>query len=225
MVMIRKFAVCSLIAWSSFGLTALSACSGGGDGGGGGGSLIGRDPATSGSGENTSNPENTGGSGATACMERLDSTADACDTCVANKCCEETEAFLDTANAEDYLSCAEPCDASSCYSACDDQYPSAGAAFESFSSCLAGSCKTQCGTTCGDITATDSCSICMTGSCCDQIEACAGNASCLNLSECIANCSTETCVDTCISNNPAGATLFTNLYLCTYESCASSCDN
>jgi hypothetical protein len=70
---------------------------------------------------------------------------DACDRCVKSNCCAEVVGFLSDPAAESFLSCVEPCLTTTCFDSCSAVYPSAGARFAVFGTCLTSRCSTSCG--------------------------------------------------------------------------------
>jgi hypothetical protein len=85
-----------------------------------------------------------------------------------------------------------------------------------------------CGDNCGSVDsrcssiADDSCGKCLASCCCSQLEACATNSSCANLVSCAADCSTNSCIDSCVSDYPSGAGRFNDYMDCADSHCSSS---
>jgi hypothetical protein len=65
--------------------------------------------------------------------------------------------------------------------------------------------------------------MCIKGMCCNETNACANDASCVALLNCIAGCADATCAQNCSSQNPNGLTALQPLLTCTQTKCGTQC--
>ncbi len=85
------------------------------------------------------------GSGSGDTCPGFDSNGSACENCGEAACCTEIVACQPGTACDDYYNCAYACNgASACLSSCQSQYPSGASAFQTFSSCIQGSCGSVC---------------------------------------------------------------------------------
>jgi hypothetical protein len=241
MTMLRSSVLFSLIALFSFGSVGLVACndSGGsnskGNGGAAGddnsGGLLGTGKGGSGSGD-----EGSGGKTSTTneCTAQLDSSAEACETCVASSCCDEYSAIVNSSDADEFMACYDACSSNSCVASCVTDYPTAGGNFEEFVVCGNNSCDSECNSDpdtdpvqneCYDSTETDSCNICLASSCCDELASVVSSSDSDGFITCIGSCSTQSCLATCEDEYPIAGGNYQDFESCGNTSCASSCSS
>lgn len=67
------------------------------------------------------------------------------------------------------------------------------------------------------------CTNCMQTQCGSQLSACQANSSCMSIIQCAANCTDQTCLDSCVSSYPSGASAFNAFYGCISEMCYIEC--
>jgi hypothetical protein len=78
------------------------------------------------------------------CQASADDTA--CITCAKSNCCSELVPYALASDIEGFVTCIQPCAADqACADACIADFPVAGAAFETYSTCVLGACPTECG--------------------------------------------------------------------------------
>jgi hypothetical protein len=79
-------------------------------------------------------------------------------------------------------------------------------------------------TACGlPTTGNAACDSCMTKSCCAQQQACNDSADCVAFLACDGPCTTQACQDSCQSQHPSGAALFTDVDTCASAHCDQAC--
>jgi hypothetical protein len=76
------------------------------------------------------------------CEAATDDTT--CDTCNKTSCCSEWVDYSLTPDVEGFVECASVCADQPCVDACVAQFPSAGAAYGTWSDCLYTSCYDEC---------------------------------------------------------------------------------
>lgn len=75
---------------------------------------------------------------------------------------------------------------------------------------------------CSELKDGDSCDKCMGSCCCTQLDACASSSACTNLVGCAAACSSDSCIEDCLTSYSSGATIMMNLFECMDGKCSSS---
>ncbi len=223
-----------LIAVSSLCLALSAACSDDSDGGGGSSN---NDDDCSGPFCPTSDDDGDDDSpaddddGVNECTESLDSEADSCSVCLAESCCGELLSFEDASGSDAFLDCVTGCATEACLEGCFDDYPQATAAFNDFSQCDEAECSSPCSedepvetdNECLDTSETDVCVLCDQMYCCSEMVACADNTSCTNLVSCLADCSTDTCSENCVTSYSGGVDLLMDFGNCHEDQCSSVC--
>jgi hypothetical protein len=167
-----------------------------------------------------------------------------CASCVNTSCCSESTTCAADPVCSAYEGCLGKCNGDmKCRSQCAIAHPT-GTASEvtALSVCLARSCETECGLTCGTLAgwqvepdAGTSCGACYATQACSVGRACAKSTNCDSLNRCTATCVTPDCTETCGIDhgnppnfgNPADAGVadsaeqaFTGLY---QGACATAC--
>ncbi len=61
------------------------------------------------------------------------------------------------------------------------------------------------------------------GACSSQVNACINNQACIDLYNCLGNCSTQACVDNCASQYQSGINDLNNMYDCWCTACSTEC--
>lgn len=95
-------------------------------------------------------PASSGSPSSGACVPKYTLKDPVCSDCARAKCCAEFNAFRDNSQSTALSTCYDACPTTgtgvdACYTSCDAKYPSAGAAFATFSNCAGTNCKTECG--------------------------------------------------------------------------------
>ncbi len=109
--------------------------------------------------------------------------------------------------AEDVSSCVPQCSASECG---DDGCGGSCGECGYDEQCSAGKCMSACGA-------------CMEGSCGYELKTCEGNYQCGALLQCLSNCGTESCANSCIYSYMGGADDLLALLECVDDYCSSKC--
>jgi hypothetical protein len=78
------------------------------------------------------------------CICGASTSDDACDTCYKSSCCTEYAAYVLSPNALEFENCALDCADDTCFEACVDQYPAAGASYLGWVACIDANCATDC---------------------------------------------------------------------------------
>jgi hypothetical protein len=78
------------------------------------------------------------------CICAASSSDTTCTACAKGSCCADYVDYLLAPDFADFDTCAAECADDPCFEACIGMYPTAGAAFDALSTCLNGSCMTQC---------------------------------------------------------------------------------
>ncbi|MFW5740276.1 MAG: S1 family peptidase, partial [Myxococcota bacterium] len=63
------------------------------------------------------------------------------------------------------------------------------------------------------------------GACVSDIEACFSSSACNSFYNCLVNCTTTSCQNQCVQNNPTGADMYNAIYECICSSCSTECAN
>lgn len=69
----------------------------------------------------------------------------------------------------------------------------------------------------------DACDTCLASSCCTQTKNCLQGTACYSFYECAQPCTTQACVDSCRSQNPAGSSAYDAFASCAQSFCNSQC--
>jgi hypothetical protein len=77
------------------------------------------------------------------CEASADDTA--CITCAKANCCSELVPYALASDIDGFVACIEPCADQACADACIADFPVAGPAFETYSTCVLAACPTECG--------------------------------------------------------------------------------
>jgi YD repeat-containing protein len=77
--------------------------------------------------------------------------------------------------------------------------------------------------TCDGYTAQTACDTCAFTNCCDSYTACVNSSDCTNYYNCAKTCTDQTCVNSCASYYPSGASLYQGYNSCASSHCASQC--
>ena len=195
--------------------------SGGGIGGGSGGSGGGTGTAGGSSGTTSSGGSSSGGS-------------NACDQCVQAECSGEVSACEQDQACAQLDTCVRACSNQTCVQGCANaSTQSAVSELQAAYDCADQLCATPCGATsggssgassggtssgsgggssggqasCGFTFQSASCTQCFDDSCCSTGQACANDAACVTLANCVGACAQgdQTCVNTCAAQAPASA--------------------
>jgi hypothetical protein len=151
----------------------------------------------------TDNPP--GEEGSTSACE-LPYGTETCASCASASCCAESTACAADPGCATFEKCFGPCNGDAkCWAQCLLQFPSSNANVTALSACMATSCDSQCGLTCGafvgsivepDVAA--ACQSCIVSQACAASLACARSASCDAISRCYKQaCNTVDCQDSC----------------------------
>lgn len=210
-----------------------------GPGGGGPAGPGGAGPAgPGGAGPGGAGPGGAGGGGPVGCDDGGTRYAD-CDTCQNDElelggCCEaELTACAGNPDCVSLNQCIQTCGGDdACIQGCAADFQGGIVDLTALADCLfgddtpqnPGACGLACTATPGSCTdgGTDhaSCEDCQdvefaAGGCCvTEFDACAANAACIALNNCINACADDACVQTCFDDNPAGVNTFTTLITC-----------
>ncbi len=84
----------------------------------------------------------------------------------------------------------------------------------------------QCAASCDNTGNCNNCQQCaVAGNCADDLELCQNNAECVALNTCLGTCSTQACVDNCVTAHSSGVADFNSLVLCaTCQECPADCN-
>ena len=131
-----------------------------------------------------------------------------CASCVNTSCCAESTACSSDPLCSPFATCLGGCKGDpACRSQCLlDTHPGPGSSFPALGACLASSCETECGLTCGGLAlvtqpdAATSCQSCLVPSgACGIERACATSVACQAVyEECAFACATFDCAQDCI---------------------------
>ena len=81
------------------------------------------------------------------------------------------------------------------------------------------------GPQCDPSDATTECGKCGANQCCDEISACSDSDACVNLLNCLNECTTDACSNQCVSKYPDGVNDLQSLLNCYDARCSSECDS
>jgi hypothetical protein len=163
----------------------------------------------------------------------LQSQEEECAACVAGSCSSQESACLPTASCASRLDCALACDPSSasCETACEVQPAGDADELGAVDACVARSCASTCGLSCGGLlppippSSASTCSTCIAAQCCTSAQACAESAQCSSAVECARSQSTPDALYGCeVVRYPGGAALYSTLATCVQENCTEACE-
>jgi hypothetical protein len=129
-----------------------------------------------------------------------------CASCAGASCCIESTACAGDPSCLAFEKCFGPCNGDpQCWAQCLHDFPSSAPTVTALSACMAKSCDSQCGLTCGAFVggivkpdAATECQSCIVSHACAQGLACARSASCDAVARCFNQaCSTIDCQDSC----------------------------
>ena len=147
------------------------------------------------------------------------SQVDACDRCLAEKCCDSMDAVSKPGPAADLASCWFGCQDNQCRADCAAKLPDGIPGFGGWSACLTvncigpGTCPSKLGP----------CSSCTYQKCGNELATCLVDTECYLTRECSANCTGPDCVNTCRDAHPGGLKVFDDLALCLQVKCTTEC--
>jgi hypothetical protein len=70
--------------------------------------------------------------------------------------------------------------------------------------------------------ADDACGTCIGSCCCSEVTTCAASSACMDLLECIVGCTTDSCIESCLTTYPSGETPLLNYLECVDAKCGSA---
>lgn len=133
-----------------------------------------------------------------------------CASCANTNCCTESTACAADPGCAAFEKCFDPCNGDpKCWAQCLLEYPSSNSNVTALSACMATSCDSRCGLTCGAFVgsivepdAAAACQSCVVSHACAAGLACARSASCDTVARCLnQTCHTLDCQDSCALAN------------------------
>jgi len=155
-----------------------------------------------------------------------------CASCAQTNCCAESTACAVNAACDTYQTCVGQCSGDpGCRTQCMISDPGVASEVSALNACLASSCETPCGLTCGSIverlTPPDAGAPCETcfqkNNACDTALACATSVDCDEYTRCLVACPTPDCREACTAQYDAGAALFAPVRQVYANACSTAC--
>lgn len=152
----------------------------------------------------------------------------ACDDCLRVFCEQECVDAVAEPEMDALQDCLSSCPDTTCRDACNEQYPAAAQAVESWDNCYAARCYWPCqgnpGGSCVLSGSSASCHDCLRYTCkTDCIEA-GLEPTTWDYLACASECDDAACLEPCRNDFPDAAALFDTLEACLDENCGSDCD-
>jgi hypothetical protein len=158
-----------------------------------------------------------------------------CASCVHTNCCAESSACGADLGCAAYEGCLGTCQGDpTCRAQCLIDHHSdytAASSIPALGACLASRCDAPCGLACGAVgsvlasspDAAPDCQSCVQAHGCQAGRACASSAECIDVDQCERGCLTLDCMEACVSQRDAGATLALATRQVFVGNCASQC--
>lgn len=170
-----------------------------------------------------------------------ESSSTSCERCVKSRCCDEYLRCDDSESCVDAIHCIEKCSTESCAVDCTNTYPEGSVLLFQLVECSDARCNDHCSSEgpepsgtppdapgqpasiCTPSPDADACEACILTSCCGDTTACTNDEECSSAYSCLAECSTESCIESCAYSYPRGTELLANLLSCAEAACARPC--
>jgi hypothetical protein len=117
--------------------------------------------------------------------------------------------------------CSNGCTTEACVDDCITRFPTAGAAYASARSCQYTTCGMEC--VCAAASQDSTCTACAKARCCTDYIAYNASDGASVFAACIVPCTTQACIDTCGTANPAAGAAYRTLSTCLTASCRTEC--
>jgi hypothetical protein len=145
-----------------------------------------------------------------------------CGACMKTSCCGELKSYNVAVDSAGFVACIDPCTTQACFDGCVSTFPTAGAAYNAAVACQDKSCTRPC--TCGAQTGDQPCTACVKANCCDLFVAYSTTSDIAGFDACITPCTTQACVDACVTSFPTAGAAFNKLVtMCLNTTCATAC--